>query len=407
MLASKIALRYLFSKKSHSVVNIISYVSIAGVALAAAAMVIVLSVFNGFSDLVERKISSVEPDFTVEAAKGKVIADADSIATVLESIPGVIHASGIITEKAFAIAGERQMPVTIRGIDPQSPSVTALGPMIIDGSLFVDSAGTFVTALASVGAANTLLTAPSAESLVRIYEPRRRGRINPAAPMNAFRADSVAIAGVYCIDQPDYDRDIIIIPLATARRLLDYTNEATMIEIHLDNRTDARVIGQKLSGILGDGFIVKDKIRQQEQSFRMIKIEKWVTLLMLTFILLIASFNILSTMSMLIVEKRANMSILKALGASAGMVRNIFSSLTFLIAAIGGAAGILIGLVLALLQQWGGFIKLNTSDPSALSVTSYPVRVNPADTIIVILIVAIIGLLTAAVIRLTLRRIKE
>lgn len=404
MLPLRIALRYLFSKKSHSAVNIISYVSMAGVAFASAAMVIVLSVFNGFSDFTGQKMSRFQADLIIEPIQGKTIANADSIAGYISEMPDIASVSPVIIEKAFATIGERQTPLTIKGISTGGASTAYLIDLIIDGGVILEDSDRFTTAIASVGLANTLRCIPSMERSVKIYEPKRQGRINPSNPMGAFRADSVFIAGVYRTDQTEWDDAMLIVPIETTRHLLDYQDEASAIEVRLRSGADLPAIKESIQGFVGGGMTVKDRIEQQEHAFKMIKIEKWVTLLMLTFILLIASFNILSTMSMLIVEKQPNMAVMKAIGADSGMVRRIFSSLSLLISMIGGIAGIILGTALSLAQQAGGFIKLSASDPGAMAITAYPVRVAPSDILIVIAIAIGIGLITSSVTHLTLRR---
>lgn len=405
MLSLRIALRYLFSKKSHQAVNIISYVSMAGVALASAAMIIVLSVFNGFSDFTADSLSSVAADMVILPAEGKTIAQADDLAAELAAVPGIANATPVISEKAFAIAGDLQMPLTIKGVPSDDPLTSTLSESIIDGVAMVDMIdGTQATAIASVGVANGLRSVPSLESIVKIYEPRRLGRINPANPMNAFRADSVMIAGVFRSDREEFDADMLIVPIEVARNLLDYTDESTSIELRLSPGTTPATVKGIIADLYGDSFTVKDKIEQHEQAFRMIKIEKWVTLLMLTFILLIASFNILSTMSMLIVEKRSNMAIMTALGAPRRMIARTFATLGFLIAAIGGAIGLAVGTSLSLAQQFGGFIKLNANDMSSMAITSYPVHVSISDLLIVAAIIAVTGAATALITSATLRR---
>lgn len=399
MLAARIALRYLFSKKSHSAVNIISYVSIAGVALATAAMVIVLSVFNGFSEFAETKFSRFDPDLMIQPTKGKVIAGADSIAEAIKAAEGVGDASPIIEERAFATAAGRQMPVVVRGIAPDSPMHRALQRIIIDGQPMLsdaaaDSAQAYplTLALSSIGVANGLRTTPSYPNIVRLYEPKRTGRINPSNPMASVRADSMLIAGVYQVEQQEYDNDMIIVPLSTARRLLDYSGgEASMIEVSLAPGADAARVKASLAAMLPPGTAVKDRLQQQEEAFRMISIEKWVTLAMLIFIMVIASFNILSTMSMMIVEKQPNHSILLAMGAPRDMISGVYAWLSFQITAVGGFIGLVAGLSLSLAQQFGGLIKLNASDPSALSITVYPVRVEATDLLVVAAIVVAVG----------------
>lgn len=403
MLSFRIALRYLFSRKSWRAVNIISYISMGGVALATAAIVIVLSVFNGFRDFTERQLSPVTPDLVIEPAEGKTIAAADSLAETLSRRDEIVQAQSVIQEKALAVCGDRQIAVTLRGEQPDSLGMIAsMRRFIIDGEAYVGDAYGLPLGLFSVGVANSLSPMFSGDQWVRLYEPRRKGRINPSNPMAAFTADSVLPSGVFRIDSPDYDTDRLIVPLETARRLLDYDDEAGFIEIHTAPGVDLNRLKAELEQSLGPEFTVKTRQQLQQDAFRMINIEKWITLLMLTFILIIASFNILSTLSMIVAEKRDNMSILKALGASPDITGKIFSRLSFLISAIGGAVGILLGLALSLAQQWGGFIKLGASQPAAMAIDTYPVRVNLPDLALVVAIIIVVGALTAAIFRRSL-----
>lgn len=399
MIADKIALRYLTSKKSHSAVNIISYVSIAGVALATAAMIIVLSVFNGFSDFALAKTSLIDPDMRVSPLSGKVINNADSICEAIGSIEGVKIAAPVIAEKGFAIAGDRQTPVELRGIAPDGPTANALTRIIIDGEAMLDTIGPYTTAISSVGIANNLLVSPRAPRPVSIYEPRRVGRINPANPANAFRRDSLLIAGVFQVEQQEYDTDILFVPIATARRLLSYASEASEIEISVEPGADPAAVKSAVKAALSPALAVSDRLEQQAQSLRMIAIEKWVTLAMLIFIMVIASFNILSTMSILIVEKRPNHAILRAMGAPKQLIGSIYSRLSFIITAIGGCAGLALGVGLSLAQQYGKFIKFNAEDMTAMAIDAYPVRVIPADILIVAAIIAATGTACALIMR--------
>lgn len=407
MLAARIALRYLFSRKSHAAVNIISYVSIAGVAIAAAAIVIVLSVFNGFHDFAAAKLSQLDPDMVVAPNEGKAIEHADSLAALIAQLPAVDAAAPVVEEHAFAIAGERQMPIVLRGVDVNGPTAEALQQphLIIDGSGSLES-GEYMynKALSSVGVANSLRAIPSYPEIVRLYEPRRRGRINPANPMAAFRVDSVIVSGVYRVEQAEYDTDMMIVSLDVARNLLDYTDQATRIEMRLVPGVSESSAREQLAQVLPQGLVVKNRYEQQEEAFRMIAVEKWVTLLMLTFILVIASFNILSTMSMLIVEKQGNRAIMIAMGATPANVSSVFSWLSFMISSIGGVIGIVVGAGLSLAQQYGKFIKLSVSDMSSMALDVYPVRVSMTDMLIVIAVTAFIGSVTALIINRFTRR---
>lgn len=183
--------------------------------------------------------------------------------------------------------------------------------------------------------------------------PKREGRVNVANPMTAFRSDSLIIGGVYQVAQAEYDTDMVILPFENAISLLDYNNEATAIEVKVLPLADVPDVMVQLQTVLGNRFVVKDRLRQQEQSFRMIEIEKWITFLMLAFILIIASFNIISTLSMLVIEKSDNIHTLHSLGATSSVISRIFLLEGWLISIVGGIAGIMLGVILTLAQQWG------------------------------------------------------
>lgn len=407
-LSIRIALRYLFSRKSHAAVNVLSYISMAGVAIAATAMVIVLSVFNGFSDFTAQKISHFSAPLVVTPTEGKTIANADSLAEALSGVNGVESATPTITERAFAVAGDRQSPLILCGIDPDGITARSLPEVIIDGNpmLLYDDIDMPNTAISSVGVANTLRAFPAVPVDIKIYEPRRHARINPANPLAAFRCDSVVISAVYRIDQNELDNEYLFVPLAFARNLLGYGNEATAIEIGVDNGADINRISADISRLTGAGYKVADRIEQQHDAFRMINVEKWITLVMLTFILVVATFNVLAIMSIMIIEKRGNSAVLMSLGATSGIISDIFGWLSMLITTIGGIIGIILGLGLSLLQQFCGFIKLGADDPSQLSIDAYPVSVAASDIAIVAAVILGIGFLTALITRFLLRATK-
>lgn len=401
MLSLRIALRYLLSRKSHGAVNIISAVSLAAIAVAAAAMVIVLSVFNGFTRLAESKLSAIDPDFLMVPVEGKAFGSVDSIATAAGAIAGVAEAAPEITEQAFAVAGDKQMPVTIKGMTAGAIEHSGIGGIIIDGSN-MEGEG---SALLSVGVAMGLNLRPSvAVDTIAVFEPRRVGRINPANPMAAFRSTQVAGVGVYQVEQEEYDRDMIILPYDEAASLLSYDDEANGIAVWLAPGADATSVAAELRGIASDlGLAVKDRHQQQEQAFRMISIEKWITFLMLAFILVIASFNIISTLSMLIIEKEGNMLILSAMGATRRMQSGIFILQGWLIVIVGGLAGIILGTALVLLQQHFGLIKLGAADMSVMSIQVYPVLLKFTDIFVTFATIAAVGLLISPVVPLIRR----
>ncbi|MDE6152770.1 MAG: ABC transporter permease [Muribaculaceae bacterium] len=409
MLSLRVALRYLFSKKTHNAVNILSLVSVVGVAIATMAMVIVLSVFNGFSDLAAGKLSQMDPDLLIVPESGKIIENADSVAAIAAAVQGVRLSATVLREQAMAVTRDGQMPVTLQGMTVSAVEATNMSGIMLDGSSlvgYIDEPDLPVygrpACVLSVGVAvETGLRSGMDESL-QVYVPRRRGRINTANPMSAFRGDTLVVAGVYRVEQAEYDTDMIVVPLEVARRLLDYTDgEGTAVQVFLTRSDSAPAVARQLSGLLGPGYRVLDRIAQQQQAFNMIAVEKWVTLLMLAFILVITSFNIISAIYILKVEKQGNMAVLRAMGADNSMIQSIFAWQGRLITLAGGAIGILLGTTLTLAQQWGAFIKLQAGDASMLSVEAYPVRLEPTDLLVVAAIVIIVALVCARIATLT------
>jgi ABC-type lipoprotein release transport system permease subunit len=395
ILPLKIAIRYLFSKKTHNAVNVISIISMVGVAVATMAIVVVLSVFNGFADLSRAHMSMLDPEVKITSAEGKVIHNGDSLADVVSAINGVKVATPVLQERGLAISGSRQLPIVFKGITPDYEQVTKIDTAIIDGA-YVAELYEHKCALVSAGVAVNLSLHPDSEHLFSVYVPRRKGHINTANPALSFKGDSLLVSGVYQVNQPDYDNDFMFIPLETARKILEYSTEASAIEIKLADITQESAVIHDIKKQLGDGYEVKNRLQQQEASFHMIAIEKWITFLMLAFILVIASFNIISTLSMLVIEKHDNMKTMRALGASSTIVRRIFVYQGWLISFMGGALGIILGVVLAMAQQYGGFIKLS-GDTSQLTIDAYPVKVIPSDLLIVIALVAVVGFITSRV----------
>lgn len=382
----RIAMRYLVSRKSHGAVNVISGVSMAAVAVAAAAMVIVLSVFNGFTDLAARRMSLLDPVVRVSAGQG-VIADADALARDLERLPQVQAARPTLEGQGLALYSSSQTPVTLRGVADDYEAVSSLDSAVIDGGRV---AGPFATL--STGVSLTLGARPGTERPVIITVPRRVGRINAALPVGAFVNDTLMVSAVFTTQQADADASLVYLPLDRARRLLDYhRGEATSIELAPAPGVDSDELKEAVAARLGQGFLVRDRLEQEQTSFRMIKVEKWITFSLLIFILALASFNIISTMAMLIIEKRGSISVLSALGAGVGAIRRIFLSQGCLIALAGGLAGIAVGVALCAVQQQTGFIELG-GDHSQMSVTAYPVRLALGDVVVVAAVICAIGL---------------
>lgn len=405
--APVIAWRYLISKKSHSAVGAISAVSICGMAVATAAIICVLSVFNGFRDVIASRLDAMSPDIMVTPAKGKVFSNPDSVAAVLSAMDGISLVMPSLTDNALAICGNREMPVTIKGVNMQSyRKLTALDSLLLSNSTEAEdlsngaeaeaeakeNAEAKAEAYLSIGAASGLASSPGQEML--LFTPRRIGRVNLSNPAASFITDSVTVADVFRTDQSEFDENLVIIDIDLARNLLQYDNEASALEILTDKKIASEKIAAAIESKLGEKFIVKDRMQQQEMNFRMISIEKWVTFLLLFFILIIASFNVISSLSMLVIEKQKSISTLRAIGFSTRGIGSIFFWESIFVTSCGGMAGILLGVSLTLLQQHFGFIKLQ-GDPSTLTVASYPVILNPTDILVTLIPILTIGIATA------------
>lgn len=402
MLALRIALRYLFAKKSHRVVNVIAVISMAGVAVATMAIIVVLSVFNGFTDLAHSHLAAIDPEVKISPRQGKVIDCADSLAAVLEQRPDVEAAAVILQERALLLAGDYQMPVVFRGLDTAKVRrVTDIDAVIIDGVYadFNSMPDSIAGMQAAVGVAVNLGLRPSPYAAGMIYVPKRKGRINPANPAAAYRSLQVAMTGVVQIDQPEYDADFVFIPLSCARQLLDYrAGEGSAVEVKAARGVSPDQLAESLARDFPQ-YLVQGRIEQQADTFRMISVEKWVTFLMLVFILLVAAFNIVSTLSLMVIEKRSDMATMRALGAPLSMTRAIFVAEGWLITAVGGIVGLVFGIALSLLQQYGGIVKL-AADPSALTIDVYPVRLEWVDVAVVFFAILVTGLLIGLLSRL-------
>jgi len=397
VLAWKIAFRYLLAKKSHRAVNVISVISMVGVAVASAAIIIVLSVFNGFSDLAHSRLTILEPDIKIVPAQRKVIDNADSLARAIALLPGVRGAMPTVTERALLIKGDRQRPVMLHAVPDSFASVVSIDSAVIDGTYMNAYADTPACAL-SVGVAVSTDTRPDPDTRLSLYLPRRDGRINPANPAAAFVSADFVPTAVVRAAQDKFDNEGVIIPLSSARSLLSYSSEASAIEVALSPGIDPETVMAQIKET-APSLKPLSRLEQLADAFKMIEIEKWVTFLLLTFILVVASFNIISTLSLLVIEKRDNMATLRALGAPAATCRNIFIIEGWLITTIGGIIGIIIGSVLALIQQFTGVITLN-GDPATLIVNTYPCRLSPADAAVTFGLIIVLGLIIAQSTRL-------
>ena len=397
-----IALRYLRSKKSHSAVNIISIVSVCGVIVATAAIVCVLSVFNGFSKLIHSKLSMLDADIAITATLGKTIADADSVAAVARGVAGVEMALPVVEDNALAMFFNYQMPVTLKGVPNGYDSLTNIRSTIIDGKYLLDD-GISQYSVIAIGPALSLNVRPDYLKMVSLYTPRRRGNINLANPATALRSDSVFVSGVFQIEQNKYDRSTMFVSIEMARRLFDYTTQATAVELRLAPGANEPAVMAALNDALGEQYVVKNRLMQQAEAFRMVNIEKWVTFLLLGFILVIATFNVIGALSLLIIEKTDSIDTFRNLGASNKLISRIFVMEGWVISFTGTVLGIALGLLLCLLQEHFGLIEMQ-GNAATLIITAYPVAVQWTDVLVVLALSVAVGALTSLVTKLIMRR---
>ncbi len=401
-LAIKIATRYLRSKKAHNAVNIISIISTCGVVVTTAALICVLSVFNGFKGLIMGRLAMLDPEIAISVTQGKAMADADSVITVAQSVKGVKQAVPVVEDNALAIFADYQMPVRLRGVPDGYDRINGIDSVMVDGEFKLrDEVSRY--GVIGVGPALKLHARPGLLRMVQLYAPQRQGRVNMANPMDAFRNDSVFVSGVFQMQQNGYDADLIYVPIDLARELFDYTTEATRIELSLDSTASEAEVMQQLEQRLGPAYTVQNRLMQQATAYRLVNVEKWVTFLLLAFIMIIATFNVISTLSLLIIEKDESIRTFRSLGATNKLITQIFVAEGWLIALVGAVSGVVLGLALCLCQQQFGWLKMQ-GDESMMVVRAYPVQVEWTDVVVVFALVAAIGLLTSLVTSLTMRR---
>lgn len=387
-----IAKRYLFSKKSHNAINVISAVSVCGVALATLALVCTLSVFNGFHDLISSFFTHFDPDLKVEVIKGKVFTPSPATIEAIRTTEGVEVVSLTLEDNAMAKYKENQTMVTIKGVDDNFQALTHIEEILHGNPEFKLYDEVVDYGIMGHSLMYILGTGIQPYSPIEIYAPRKGGKVNLANPMaNFHRAPLYSPGTVFDVNDSRYATSYIIASIDYARKLFGYTSEISAIEVRLSDGADVSRAKQSLQAIMGDAFTVKDRYEQQEATFKVIEIEKFVTYLFLCFILMVACFNIISSVSMLILDKRDNAATLRSLGATDGMVSRIFIYEGNLIALFGALVGLVLGIILCLLQQQFGFIGLGDGQ---FVVNAYPVRVQFTDVILVLVSVLLVSALS-------------
>ncbi|MDH6310770.1 lipoprotein-releasing system permease protein [Dysgonomonas sp. PFB1-18] len=386
-----IARRYLFAKKSHNAINVISFISVCGITVATLALVCALSVFNGFTGVVANTFSDFDPELQITPASGKVFNPSSPAIEQIKSLPEIEFTSESLEENALVTYGERQEPIVLKGVSPRFKDLANIDKVIIDGK-FMLREGDVDNGVIGAGLAMFIGVRANFVDPVEIYVPKRNVRVNPSNLSTDFDRASVFISGVFALNQVKYDDQMLIIPIEMARELLRYETEVSSIDIKVKNGANVEDVHKKISAILGDDLLVKNRFQQQEDLYRMVNIEKWVTFLILGIILIIAVFNIVGSLSILIIEKNEDIGILKSLGANKTLISRIFLFEGWLITLIGAVAGIILGVCLCLLQQHFGLIGLGSS-AGQFVVDAYPVEVQLPDIILIFVTVNVIGFL--------------
>ncbi|MDR3652634.1 MAG: FtsX-like permease family protein [Paludibacter sp.] len=387
----RIARRYLFSKKSHNAINIISGISAAGVGVGAMALVCVLSVFNGFGSLISDMFSSFDPDLKISVIQGKTFDVNTKEFNALRKMKSVAYFTEVVEENALLRFKNKQMPATVKGVSNDFEKMTRIDSIMYDGK-FILYDGAFQRSVLGVGVASILGLGAHFIDPLYIYAPKRTSEINLLRPENSFNQVGTFVSGIFSVKQLQYDDHYVLISIGLARDLFEYEKSTvTSVELKLAKGVDKDEVQKKIKTLLGNKFQVKNRYEQQESFFKIMKIEKWITYLILCFILLIASFNIIGSLSMLIIDKKADIETLRSLGANNQLIKRIFLFEGWMISAVGAIVGIAIGAGMCLVQEHFGILKLG----SGYVVDAYPVVTNPIDMLLVFITVISMGFLAA------------
>ncbi len=388
-----IAWRYIFSKKSHNAINIVSGVSAAAVGVVTAAMVCVLSVMNGFGSLIEGMFSQFDPELRITATEGKYFSVNDEAVREVLSLPVVATSSQIIEETALIRYKEHQMPAHLMGVDDNFEVLTGIDSIITDGYYSVYD-GAFERAVLGRGLAGQIGINAHFVGGLRIYAPKRKSRVNMLRPDESFNEASAFIAGTFAVNQVKYDDSYMLISLPLARSLFEYDSlTVTALHLKLTDGTAVKPAKRQIQHILGNRYAVQDRYEQQADFFRILKVEKLLTVLLLAFIMLIACFNIISSLSMLIIDKREDIRILRNLGADNTLIRRIFLYEGWLTSSLGALTGLVAGIAICLVQEHFGLLKLGSGTEYIIS--TYPVQVQFLDIVIIGITVILLGFVSA------------
>lgn len=386
-----IARRYLFSKKSTHVINVISSISVIGVAVATMALVIVLSVFNGFHDLVASLFTSFDPQLKVVPVEGKTAPADDPILTKIRLLPQVDVATETVEDQALAIYNDHQAMVKIKGVDDNFAELSHITDILYGDGSFSLHAANLEYGIVGIRLAQNLGIGAQWDGFLKIYAPKKEGQLDMTNPGDGFVVDSLNSPGVlFAVKQAKYDKNYIITSISFARNLFGQQGMLSDLEIRLKPGSNLDAVKAEMQQIAGNKYKVLDRFEQQEDTFKIMSIEKMIAYIFLTFILVVACFNIIGSLSMLIIDKKNDVVTLRNLGANDKQITRVFLFEGRMIAVIGAVIGIGLGLLLCFLQQQYGFVRLGDSEGSFI-VDAYPVSVHYSDVAIIFVTVIAVG----------------
>ena len=394
----RFAFRYLFARKSHNVINLISGISVAGMAIGTAALIIILSVFNGFNQLVSESLGDAQPDLIVKPATGKAFVPDSTTFAWLYDQDMVFNMSSVIEEQAFISFDGKQSLARVKGVDSVFEEESPIKDHITDG-VFSLHRGTGAGAVIGSSLAWSMEINPRFVAPLEIYYPDREGAVSLANPTSSLRSATARVNGIFALNS-ELDAEMVLVPIETMRELLDYENEVSSIEIRVVKDTPDKALGElvkELETRLGPDYEVLDRYKQNEALYKMMRYEKLAIYMILIFIVIIIAFNIYSSLTMLIIEKKEDIGTLRSLGAPEPMTRRIFLLEGWLISLLGLVIGLVLGIAFVLLQQKFGLIRM----PGNYIINAYPVILKASDIVWTVIGVAGVGYLIALLPTLT------
>ena len=389
-----IANRYLLAKKSHNLINIITWISILGISVGSFALIVVLSAFNGLEKVISSMNNRLTPDLQIAAVKGKTIDLTAFPLGQLKEIQGVEYVVPTITEDALFRANDKQHIGQVKGVGLEYQKIDRMNEVVFGGSdLVLSDEDEHYFAVPGAGVAWYLgINAYNPYAMVRVYVPKR-GNASLMSLENSFNSDVITVRSVFATEQ-ELDEKMVLVPFDMLSELLEYEDKATNVEIFTVPNADINKVKKTVTTVLGPDYSVKNQQEQQETLYKIMRSEKWAVYVILTFILILATFNVVGSLSMLMIDKRKDTEILKAMGADNSLIQRIFLNEGLLISVAGGVIGLLLGIVLVLLQQQFGFIKFGTGGGNYV-VDAYPVLLKLKDVLLIFATILVVGCTSA------------